>query len=181
MMTLRSVVARGALLGARLATLYGLLFIVIGAIRYGFDLFAAPPEADLWPTWAAGALSLAVAALVITLVMAIAAAVFGALTAAAALGVHELLRRFPRRRAQPDTDTPHARFSAATVASGVAAGVAGAFVILLHLALWAAGLWSWSSLLSPTYLFWLGVPGLLYLAAAWFAGRRGAATRQLAA
>lgn len=53
------------------------------------------------------------------------------------------------------------------------ATVAGVIVLLLHWGLWSAGLLSWSSLLSSTYLFWLGAPALIYLAAAYRAGLMG--------
>jgi hypothetical protein len=45
-----------------------------------------------------------------------------------------------------------------------------AIVLLLHWGLWGAGVWSWSSLTSSTYLFWLGAPAAIYLAVAYLAG-----------
>jgi hypothetical protein len=45
------------------------------------------------------------------------------------------------------------------------------FVLILHLALAQAGLWTWSSLLDTSYLFWLGIPALVYIMAALVASR----------
>jgi hypothetical protein len=154
-MSVRTITGLGASLGARFAFAYGLVFVVYGVARYGVDLTAAPPDGNLWPNYAGGAVSLAVASLGITLIMAIAAAGLGAVTALCAVGLQRLLA--------------NAEVDAHGCAVGPAVAVAG--VLFLHVVLWNAGLWSLSSLLSTTYLFWLGVPSLLYVVAAVMAGR----------
>jgi hypothetical protein len=154
-MSMRAVTGWGALLGARLALVYGFVFIVVGVARYGADLNAAPPNGNVWLMYAGGAVSLAVASLGIMLIMALLAALLGAITALCAAG---LQRRFGKGAA-----------GARAVTFGL--GVAVTVALLLHLVLWQTGLWSWSRLLSTTYLFWLGIPSILYLLAAVLAGR----------
>jgi hypothetical protein len=154
-MSVRTVTGLGASLGAKFAFVYGLVFVVYGVTRYGVDLTAAPPDGSLWPIYAGGAVSLAVASLGITLIMAIAAAVLGAVTALCAAGLQRLLAK--------------AEVDAYGCAISVAVAVAG--LLFLHVVLWKAGLWSLSSLHSTTYLFWLGIPSLLYILAAVIAGR----------
>ena len=148
-------IARGASLGFRLALGYGFMFILVGSVRYGGDLCAAPPDGSLWPTYLAGAISLAVASLGIALVLGVVAAAVGALTAVAAVAVN---RWFNHGR-QPQW------------AAAIGLSVALIVVVLLHLGLWSAGLWSWSSLVSSTYLFWMGIPAVIYLATAYQSGR----------
>lgn len=154
-----AIVRRGAALGFKLALAYGLLFVLAATVRYSRDLAAAPPPGSLWPTWLAGVLSLAVASLGIALILGLAAAVLGALTALLAVAIVHWFKssRGPRLPA----------------IAGIA--VAGAIVLLLHAALWNARLWSPSSLFSATYLFWLGAPAAIYLAAAYRAGREQSA------
>jgi hypothetical protein len=147
-------IAKGAALGFKLALGYAVAFIVVGGMRYGSDLAAAPPDGDWWRTFAGGAISLAVASLGLAFIFGVVAALLGALTALAAVAIDHQF------------NAGHNTQRAAVIGIGVAAAV----VLLLHGALWRAGLWSWSSLASTTYLFWLGAPALLYLAAAYRAG-----------
>jgi hypothetical protein len=154
-MTLRAAALKGAKWGLLLALAYGLVFCLLGSLRYVLDVSAAPPDGGFWTHVMGGAVSLTVAALGITLLMALLAAALGAVTALLAASVDKLW----------------------TARSGVAHGAAAGFftaagmLVLLHGALWAAGLWSPLSFASTTYLFWLGIPSLIYLAAAAYAGR----------
>jgi hypothetical protein len=154
-MTLRAAARKGATWGVLLAFAYGLGFCTLGSLRYLFDVSAAPPDEGFWTHVLGGAVSLTVAALGITLVMALPAAALGAVTALLAASADEFW----------------------TVRSGVAHGpaagliAAAAMLVLLHGALWILGLWSPLSFSSTTYLFWLGIPSLLYLFAAGLTGR----------
>ena len=124
-------------------------------VRYGFDLRAAPPGGSFWSSYGGGAVSLAVASLGITTIMAFLAALLGTATALCAFAVYWLLKR-SGARVHP---------------AAIGVGVAILFVLLLHLALGQMGLWTWSSLLDTTYLFWLGIPALVYVMAALVASR----------
>jgi hypothetical protein len=154
-MTLRAAAGTGAKWGVLLALAYGLGFCIFGSLRYVFDVAHAPPDEGFWTHVLGGAVSLTVAALGITLVMALPAAALGALTALLAASAD----RFWTARSG--------------VAHGLAAGliVAAGVLLLLHGALWIMGIWSPLNLASPTYLFWLGIPSLLYLSTAGLAGR----------
>lgn len=147
-------IGKGAALGLKLALAYGAVFVLLAAVRYGGDLAAAPPAGSFWPTYLAGAMSLAVASLGIALILGLAAASLGALTALLALTINHWWNagHHPQRAAE------------------IGLAVAGAIVLLLHWGLWGAGVWSWSSLTSSTYLFWLGAPAAIYLAVAYLAG-----------
>ncbi len=154
-MSMRAAGRLGASLGARLALVYGLLFIAFAVIRYGVDLRAAPAGGGFWAGYVGGAVSLAVASLGITALMALVAAVLGTATALCAAALYWLAQRS----------------GAGVHPAAIGVGVASLFVLLLHLALGQMGLWSWSSLLDTTYLFWLGVPTLVYILAALVASR----------
>ncbi len=154
-MSMRRVLGLGASLGAGLALVYGLIFIAIALIRYGIDLSAAPPEGGFWLMVGGGAVSLAVASLGITAIMALVAAVVGMVTAVCAAALYWLAKRI----------------GAGLHPAAIGAGVAILFVLLLHMALGQMSLWSWSSLLDTTYLFWLGLPALVYVLAALVASR----------
>lgn len=148
-------IAKGASLGFKLALAYGIVFVLAAAVRYGSDLIAAPPNGNLWLTYLAGVTSLAVAALGIALIFGLVAAVVGALTGLLAGAIDRWLNAGHRPQR----------------AAAIGLSVAGVIVLLLHSALWSAGLWSSSSLASSTYLFWLGAPTLIYLASAYQTGR----------
>lgn len=145
---------KGAVWGFGLALAYSAVFVLGAAIRYGRDLAVAPPSGSLWPTYLAGVVSLAVASFGIALIVGVATAASGALTTLLAGGIDRW------------SNPAHRRERAA--ATGLV--VAGLLLVLLHGALWYAGLWSWSSLGSSTYLFWLGAPAAIYLAAACYGG-----------
>ena len=145
---------QGAALGFKLALVYASAFVLAASIRYGGDLAAHPPGGSLWPTYLGGVVSLAVAAFGIALILGLAAAALGAITALLAASInHQFNAERNRERS-----------------ALIGLGVAGLFVLFLHTALWSAGLWSWPSLGSTTYLFWLGGPAAIYLVAAWRAG-----------
>jgi hypothetical protein len=154
-MNMRRALSLGASLGARSALVYGLIFVAFGVVRYSVDLSAAPPGGSFWLAYGGGAVSLAVASLGITAIMALLAATLGAVTALCAAAIYWLAKQLGA--------------GAHPAAIGVA--VTLLFVLLLHLALAQAGLWTWSSLLDTTYLFWLGIPALVYIMAALVAGR----------
>lgn len=151
-MNMRMAGRLGASLGAKLALVYGLLFIVFALLRYSIDLRAAPPGGSFWLSYGGGAVSLAVASLGITAIMALVAAILGMVTALCAAALYWLAQRS----------------GVGVHPAVIGVGVAGLFVLLLHLGLGQAGLWTWSSLRDTTYLFWLGVPALVYgMAAVW--------------
>ncbi len=154
-MSMRTAGRLGASLGAKLALVYGLCFIVFAVVRYGADLQAAPPAASFWLGYWGGAVSLAVASLGITAILAPVAAVLGMVTALCAAVLYRLVQRS----------------GAGVHPAVVGVGVAGLFVFLFHLVLGQTGLWTWSSLRDTTYLFWLGVPALVYVMAAVWASR----------
>jgi hypothetical protein len=154
-MSMRRTLGLGASLGARLALVYGLIFVAVAVVRYGFDLGAAPPGGSFWSSYTGGAVSLAVASLGITTIMALLTAVLGTVTALCAFALYWLVRRG----------------GAGVEPAAIGMSVAIFFVLLLHLALGQMGLWTWSSLLDTTYLFWLGIPALVYVMAALVASR----------
>jgi hypothetical protein len=151
-------IAKSAALGFKLALAYSAVFVVVAAVRYGGDLAAAPPDGSLWPTYLGGVGSLAVASFGIALILGVAAAALGALTALLAGAIDRLFN--PEHRQQRS--------------AGIGLGVAALLVALLHAALWNAAGWSLPSLASAAYLFWLGAPAAIYLAAAY---RTGASVR----
>ena len=154
-MSVRAILRLGASLGGGLALAYGLIFIAFAVVRYGLDLRAAPPEGSLWLMVGGGVLSLAVASLGITAVMAIVAAVLGIVTALCAAFLYWLVKQSGVCVHPP----------------AIGVGIAILFVLILHTALGQLGLWDWSGLLDTTYLFWLGIPTLIYVLAALVAGR----------
>jgi hypothetical protein len=156
-MKTRHVAKAGAVLGTKLALLYSGAFILVAAIRYGYDLFSLHLSNGFWSLLAAGALSLAASALAIGLVMSVIAGGIGAATALCAAGAVHLWR------------AQMARTSVTAVALLVAAAVAAA----LHYAFWRTGLLAAASLFSSAYWFWLGLPTVIYLLAAGWAGHRG--------
>lgn len=154
-MSVRAILRLGASLGGGLALAYGLIFIAVAAVRYGLDLRAAPPEGSVWLMVGGGALSLAVASLGITAIMALVAAVLGIVTALCAAVLYWLAER-----SGADVRPP-----------AIGVGIAILFVLILHIGLRQLGLWDWPSLLHTTYLFWLGIPTVVYILAALGAGR----------
>jgi hypothetical protein len=147
--------SRGAALGAGLTLIYSILFVVFALVRYGVDLWALQSDQGFWRLYAAGAFSLAAASLGIGCVLALVAGGIGAVTAASAVGMANL---YCAR-----TGRAEATASATLAAGAVVAG--------LHLVLWCSGILSVASLTSPAYWFWLGLPSLVFLFAAFLAGR----------
>lgn len=143
----RVVARRGALLASKAVAGYGLAFLLLSAVRYTFSVLAAPPDTGLWATVAAGVTSLALSTLVMCLICALVAVPCGALTA---LAVARLIRWY-------DLHCPPV--SGALIGGGFGL----ALVCALHALLAVNGLWSTASVASPTSLFWLELPALIYV------------------
>jgi hypothetical protein len=152
----RDVLWRGAAIGVATAWLYALLFIVYRGLRYAADLLAAPPDEARLATLAAGEISLVIAALVLAALAAIPAAVLGGITALLTVGLAAALNLRPNARQ---------RMRLALI-------ICLTLILLMHLLLIGLGLLSLGSLFAPTYLLWLGIPSLFYLAAGALSGWR---------
>ncbi len=141
----------GALLGVGLALAYALIFIVYATIRAALLPGRVVPDAGLLGTTIAYGESLAIATLAITVLVAIPAGIIGAITAFVVTWLLPLVnpRHAPRR----------------AVIVGVATCVTVAAIV--HLAFQRALGFALSDVIAnpETYLLWLGLPSLIYLAA----------------
>jgi hypothetical protein len=157
--TWRYVALRGAAVSVGLTFAYALAFLLYAIVRSSLTLAArVNPDTGLLGTLIATWTSLAIAVLTMASLMAVVAAVLGTATALIVLWLSSVLN--PRR------------VSARAIMIGLVTclGIA----LLLNLALQQALSLSWSALVSEAYLFWLGLPSLIYV------GAGGVASWQLA-
>lgn len=147
----------GAALGVILTFAYALAFVVYATVRSTLLVFSAGVEIDVPGTLVAYAISLAVAALAIAALMAIPAALIGIVTAI-------LLKK-----ALFVLNSKHSPRRAALIGSSVCLILAALFHFAVQFGLGFALVDVFANL--ETYLLWLGIPTLLYVAvggaAAW--------------
>lgn len=153
----REVVRTGALAGAALTYVYALAFLLYATLRATFALVTMPwPDAGLLGTIIATSLSLAVPALVLATLLALPAAVLGAITA---MLVYTVVPRLNAARSP---------VQAALMGGAIALAV----VAVIQLGLGYGLEVTVASLTLSTYLFWLGLPAVVYVVAAATGGVR---------
>lgn len=141
----------GALLGVGLAFGYALVFIIYATIRAALLPARVPPDAGVLGTVVAYGESLALATLAITVLMAIPAAIIGAISAFIITWLLSILnpQHAPRR--------------------AVVIGMVACFALIVIVQLFfqrALGFTLADVIANPeTYLLWLGFPSLLFIAA----------------
>jgi len=159
---LRSAAARGGLAGAGLVFGYAAIFLVYAVLRSSLTLFQSLDGGNLALTLVAYSASLALPALVFACLIAPFAALVG--------GGTGLLMSWLSARLNPAGVPARAIW----IGSGAALGLALAGLLALRLGLGLSAV----RLTWPTYLFWLGVPGAIYIiaggAGGWLLNKRRA-------
>jgi len=157
----RSSATRTLLLGAAASVavlvLYACLFVGYAVLRSSLQILSTLSPGDgLFATVVANAMSIGLAATSVTLLMAFLVAPLGAVTLLLASWVDRLLN--PSLAPRPAT----------WIGAGVAAIVFAAFAILILQVIrpYVAAFWP------QGFLFWLGLPGLLFIGAMAWANRR---------
>jgi hypothetical protein len=153
----REVVQTGALAGVALTYTYALAFLLYATLRATFVLVSMPwPDAGLVGTVIATGASLVAPGLVLATLLTVPAALLGALAAALVYAVLLWL------------SASHLVTEAPLIGGAVALTV----VAMIRLGLvYGLGI-TVASLTLPTYLFWLGLPAVVYVVAAAIGGGR---------
>jgi hypothetical protein len=149
-----SVTLTGAVTGAGLTFTYALVFALYAVLRSSFVIWTLiPPEVDTLPTLAANGASIVVASIAAASLLAIAMALLGVGTA---MIINWLLAV---------ANSHHTPARAILIGATATIGIVALCQLALHLALEAGLGRSLFSLGAETYLFWVGLPGLLHIGA----------------
>jgi len=155
MHTLRGAALQGLALGFKLALLYWLVAAILVILRSSLHILSALSWADgLLMTLLASATSVLVGTALFGLILGVLAAL---VSLVAVLVLRELYLRL-RLAGRPGA------------AAAIGAAVAGGLVVLLSLLLRQAMGAYFSAIWPNGYLFWMGLPGLIFIAACGYLG-----------
>jgi hypothetical protein len=145
-----TVAREGAVVGARMTQFYATAFIVYAAVRVGEAIARGPePDAGAIATLGATVVSILVVSTTVTVALTIVSAVVGGVTA---LFSQWLLVRIVSGRGR-------VRPIAVSVAVAIASLLVGQLALLPSFGVWPM------SIPFATYLFWFGLPSVIYLVA----------------